>query len=241
MMWGMVMFAVLATVAQQTPATSRNLVNDGAQIFSDAQRSQLEQKLISFNDTNSTQIVILTQSGIERELNEYGTDVIEKWGIGQAGLDNGVLIIVDPQNRNTYIATGSGAEGWLPDLLARRIVDNYMLPNFKENNYYKGVDEATNIIMNLATGEYTEADVKSPKVSKQNIKKWTRFLPFIFILIFLIFRNSRGGGGGYMMTGGGFGGYSGGGGFGGGFGGGGGGGGFGGFGGGGSRQVGGSW
>lgn len=237
-MWGLVMLATLAVVAQETPAPSRTLVNDEAQLFSASQVATLEQKLVSFNNTNSTQIVVLTQSGIERELNEYGTAIIEKWGIGQAGLSNGVLIIIDPTKRNTYIATGSGAEGWLPDILGKRIIDSYMLPAFKENNYYKGVDDATSAIMKLATGEYTEADVKSPKVAKRDIKKWTRFLPFLFILIFLFFRNSRGGGGGYMMTGGGFGGYSGGGGFGGG-----GGGGFGGFGGGGSSGggAGGSW
>lgn len=240
MIWMVAMVMALQMYGQQTPSPSKTLVNDWSQLFSSAQRSELENKLVNFNNTNSTQIVIITQSGVERELNEYSTDIIEKWGIGQKGLDNGVLLLVDPVNRNTYIATGSGAEGWLPDLLAKRIIDNYMLPAFKEGNYYKGVNEATDVIMSLATGEYTEADVKSPKSSNTDVRKIVRFLPFILIFLFIIIRSSRGGGGGggWVMTGGGFGGYHGGGGFGGG-----GGGGFGGFGGGGSSGggAGGSW
>ncbi len=241
--WGLILlFGTFLAAAQDTPDKSGTLVNDWAQLFSGDQRSALEIKLINFNDTNSTQIVVITQNSIDRELNEYGTDIIEKWGIGQKGLDNGVLLIIDPAKRNTYIATGSGAEGWLPDILAKRIVDDNLLPAFKQGQYYEGVDEATSIIMKLATGEYTAADVKSP-TSKANKKTtWVKLIPFaLFMLVFIFFRNKggRGGGGGWIMTGGGFGGYSGGGGFGGG----GGGGGFGGFGGGGSSGggAGGSW
>jgi uncharacterized protein len=239
--WSLVLFATFSAIAQETPARSNTLVNDWAQLFNAAQRSSLESKLVNFNDTNSTQIVVITQNSIDRELNEYGTDIIEKWGIGQKGLDNGVLLLIDPVKRNTYIATGSGAEGWLPDILAKRIVDDNLLPAFKQGQYYEGVDDATNIIMKLATGEYTAADVKSP-TSKANKKPtWVKLIPFaLFMLVFLFFRNKggRGGGGGWIMTGGGFGGYSGGGGFSGG-----GGGGFGGFGGGGSSGggAGGSW
>lgn len=241
MIWCVVLLVAFSVSAQPTPAPSTTLVNDWAEVFSASQRNALESKLVNFNNTNSTQIVVITQSGIDRELNEYSTDIIEKWGIGQKGLSNGVLLLIDPTKHNTYIATGSGAEGWLPDILAKRIIDNNLLPAFKEGNYYDGTNEATDMIMKLATGEYTEADVKSPKGSKQDIRKWTQFLPFLLILLFFFFRGrgGRGGSGGWMMTGGGFGGYSGGGGFGGG----GGGGGFGGFGGGGSSGggAGGSW
>lgn len=241
LIWMVAMVVALQMYGQQTPPPSKTLVNDWSKLFSSAQSSELENKLVNFNNTNSTQIVVITQSGVERELNEYCTDIIEKWGIGQKGLDNGVLLLVDPSKRNTYIATGSGAEGWLPDLLAKRIIDNYMLPAFKEGNYYKGVNEATDVIMSLATGEYTEADVKSPKGRSGSNTKWIRILIFIALFMLIAFSSRRGGGGGggWVMTGGGFGGYSGGGGFSGG----GGGGGFGGFGGGGSSGggAGGSW
>lgn len=185
--WGLILlFGTFLAAAQDTPDKSGTLVNDWAQLFSGDQRSALEIKLVNFNDTNSTQIVVITQNSIDRELNEYGTDIIEKWGIGQKGLDNGVLLIIDPAKRNTYIATGSGAEGWLPDILAKRIVDDNLLPAFKQGQYYEGVDEATNIIMKLATGEYTAADVKSP-TSKANKKpSWVKLIPFaLFMLVFL--------------------------------------------------------
>ncbi|CAN5266214.1 hypothetical protein BH09BAC1_BH09BAC1_28920 [soil metagenome] len=246
MIWGWLMMLTVTAVAQDIPARSNppRLINDQAGILTEGQRGELERKLVAFNDSNSTQIVVLTQNGIERELNEYGTEIIEKWGIGQAGLDNGVLLIIDPVKHKTYIATGSGSEGWLPDLLAQRIVDNNLLPAFKAGDYYKGIDEATGIIMGLATGEYTEKDVKSPKSGEaRGARRWAPFAAIAFIFILFQFIKRRGGGGGgnrgggWIFTGGGFGGYSGGGGFSGG------GGGFGGFGGGGSSGggAGGSW
>lgn len=221
LVWGWLMLLALVGVAQSIPERPNppRLVNDQARIFTSEQVLALEQKLVAFSDTNSTQIVVLTQNNIEREPNEYTTDIIEKWGIGQKGLDNGVLLFIDPARRNTYIATGSGSEGWLPDILAKRIVDNYLLPAFKAGQYYKGVDDATGIIMGLASGEYTEADFQ-PTENKR-FPKWALVLIVIviFIVLGLIFGGKGGGiggsghGGGWMMTGGGFGGYSGGGGF----------------------------
>lgn len=238
---GLVLFAWVS-LAQPIPSRPNppKLVNDLTKTLPNSDINTLEQKLVAFHDTNSTQIVVLLQNGVERELNEYCTEIIETWGIGQAGLDNGVLVFVDLEKRKTYIATGSGSEGWLPDLMAKRIVDEYMIPRFKEKDYYGGIDAALNIIISLATGEYTADDVKSPKNGDQ--AKWLPFLVIGIIIVLSILLNRRGGrgghGGGWVFTGGGFGGYSGGG-----FSGGGGGGGFGGFGGGGSSGggAGGSW
>ncbi len=245
MIWGL-MLMLTASVIAQIPARPSPpvLVNDFANLFSSDQKAALERKLVAFNDTKSVQIVVITQDGVKQELNQYTTEIGEQWGIGQDGIDNGVLIFIDRKSRKFYIATGSGTEGWLPDLLVRRIEENYFVEAFRAEQYYKGVDDATNVIMGLATGEYTAEDVKSPKSGQGRNKSPWRFLPFALILLaFFFFRRKGGGGGrgggmaagGWMFTGGGFGGYSGGGG--------GGGGSFGGFGGGGfsGGGAGGSW
>jgi uncharacterized protein len=181
LIWSLAMLATLSALGQQTPAKSDKLVNDWANLFSVSERNALEDRLVKFSKSNSTQVVVITQGNVSRDLNEYCTDIIEVWGIGQKGLDNGVLLLIDPVKRNTYIATGSGTEGWLPDILAKRIVDNELLPAFKEGKYFIGVSVATSTIMKLATGEYTAADVKSPPF---DFEEWRGNLPFIFIILF---------------------------------------------------------
>ncbi len=143
---------VFLIACAQAPAA--RLVNDEAQVLTIEQRDNLETKLVDFSNTNGTQIVVLTQNGITENLNHYCANIIETWGIGQAEKNNGVLLFIDPLERNTYLATGTGTQVWLPDNVAKRIIDNQMLPAFKEGNYYRGIVDATDIIMDLAYRAY---------------------------------------------------------------------------------------
>lgn len=143
------------------------IVNDFAGILQANERASLERKLVAYNDTSSTQIAIVTEQTINgADIFEYSYELAQTWGIGQKGKDNGILIFIAFQDRNLFIQTGSGAEGFLPDAIAKRIVDQVITPAFRQKQYYKGLNDATNVIMDLGSGEYradqTKRDSKIP-------------------------------------------------------------------------------
>ncbi len=165
------------------------LVNDFAGMLGKHEVDALEQKLIAFNDSTSTQIAIVTVNdliGYDRA--DYAQRLAEKWGIGQKGLDNGVLILVKPKTSESsrgevFISPGYGMEGVMPDILCGEIVDYEILPAFRDGNYYEGLDKAASILMSLASGEFT-----ADKYSKQNKKDAGAVVSFIiFIAIVIIF------------------------------------------------------
>lgn len=238
----------VALTAKDIPTKSTSLVNDYAGVLSAEQRNQLEQKLVAYNDSTSTQIAVVIEQSLDGDdLFDYCQRLAEGWGIGQKGKNNGVLIYLAVQDRKARIHTGYGMEATLTDAMTTRIRTELMNPRFKQGDYYGGLDDATTRIMQIAAGEYTNEDVQDtqPMRSPKGIK-WIVII--IVIIVYLIYKNSGRGGGGRRNRGWGapvFWGTFGSGGFssGGGFGGGGGGGGFGGFGGGGfgGGGSGGSW
>lgn len=252
------------TIAQDFPEKPfpPRLVNDFAEMLSAQEVYALEEKLVAYEDSTSTQIAIVTVSDLKGyDKADYAQRLAEKWGIGQKGLNNGVIILVKPKTNESsgqvQIAQGYGLEGVIPDIVCGQIVDYEILPEFRNGNYYQGLDKATSTLMSLASGEYP-----ADQYGKSKGSDLSNIAPIIFFIIFfIIVMFMRGNGGSNqkhisrkglplwlllsMMNSGGkkhdgsWGGFSGGGGFGGG----GGGGGFGGFGGGsfGGGGAGGSW
>jgi len=140
------------------------LVNDFANILGDGEELRLEKKLLAYNDSTSTQIAVVTINSLNgNDIGDYSFRLAEKWEIGQKGKDNGVLMLVAMEDRKMFIATGYGLEAVIPDAFAKRIIENYMMPNFRNNNYYKGIDEATSVIMGLASGEFTADQIERKK------------------------------------------------------------------------------
>ncbi len=221
------------------------LVNDFASILSDSEKDQLEKKLVAFDDSTSNQIAIVTLSNLDGEpASSYAPELFNSWKIGNQGRNNGVLILVSMDNpREVFINTGYGMEEFIPDITAGRIVQEDLLPFFKQKLYYQGLDKASTDLMQLLSGTFKGF----PKKERQRGIPPLVIVVLIIVAIILISRSKGGGGGRYMRTfgGPGFGGWGGGGfgGFGGSSGGGFSGGGFGGFGGGstGGGGAGGSW
>ncbi len=228
------------------------LVNDFAQILSPDQLQSLESKLVAFNDSTTVQITVViipTLDGYDKS--DYAQQLGQKWGVGGSKFDNGFVVLIKPktasENGEAFIATGYGVEQFVPDATAFDVVNNEMIPFFKQNDYYGGINAAADALMKFVSGEYkAESYGKSSKEGSSVIT----IIIIIIVIIFLFSRNNknnrtinRSGTGGavffpWMMGGGGFGGGRSGGGFGGG-----GSGGFGGFGGGsfGGGGAGGSW
>jgi uncharacterized protein len=183
--------AVLKSYAQDFPERPNppKLVNDFAGMLSEDERQNLENKLDAYNDSTSTQIAIVTISNLgDYEPADYAQRLAEKWGVGQKGKNNGLLILISPHH--SEITTGYGMEGAVTDAMSKRIIENYMTPAFKQKNFYKGLDDATSVIIKLASGEYKAEDVKAGKGTN-----WTViFLIVIFVgyaILKAIFGNPR--------------------------------------------------
>lgn len=134
------------------------LVNDLAGLFTASQSAELEARLVAFNDTTSTQIIVLTVNDLEgMDSFTYAVEVGETWGVGSSQFDNGVVILVKPKTENeggdVYIAVGYGLEGAIPDAYAKRIINEIMIPGFKGDDYYGAVSGACDKIISLASGE----------------------------------------------------------------------------------------
>ncbi|MFD2514157.1 TPM domain-containing protein [Pontibacter locisalis] len=217
------------------------LVNDMADMLTAEEESALEEKLKNYNDTTSTQIAIVTLNSIGGyDPNQYAAELGERWGVGTGKNDNGLIILVAKEQKKVSIQTGYGMEAYVPDALAKRITERTLKPAFSQGQFYQGLDRATNLIIDLASGAY-QADPNAMGDGEEEGGPSILFIIIIVILVVFILSRMGGGGGrggrrGYSRTfggpvivPGGFGTFRSGGGM---FGGGGGGGGFGGFGGG---------
>ncbi len=156
-------------------------VYDKVGILSADEKSALEQKLIKYYDSTSTQIVIAVIPNLEGEdIAMYATSWAHQWGIGQAKDDNGVFILVATEDKKLTIRTGYGVEHLLTDALSKRIISNIITPEFKQGNFYTGLDKATDVIIQILQGEY-----KNNQKSSRNNKGFS-LLPIIIIIIILI-------------------------------------------------------
>lgn len=174
-------FGVFAQEFPEQPNPPR-LVNDFTNTLTSSEQAALEQKLVAYNDSTSTQIaIVIIQSLGGYEISDYAFQLGDLWGIGGGENDNGLLILAAMTDRDVFIATGYGLEGAVPDALAKRIVQNLIIPNFKMEAYYQGLDQATDMIFKLASGEYKAEDVVSDGNSGGAV-----FLLLIFIFIFVI-------------------------------------------------------
>lgn len=138
------------------------LVNDFSKTLSDQEVSLLENKLLAYNDSTSSQVsIVLVNSIGPYDISDYAFQLGDKWGIGRKDRDNGILILGAMKDRKVFIATGYGMEGAIPDALAKRLVDQLIVPNFRTEDYYAGLDQATDMIFKLASGEYKAENVSS--------------------------------------------------------------------------------
>jgi uncharacterized protein len=238
----LVIAAFINVAAQDIPPKPNppKLVNDFANQLSETEKAQLEQKLVAYNDSTSSQIVIvIVPTTGDYPIADYALKLGREWGVGQKDKDNGIVLLWAPTDRKVYISTGYGLEGAIPDAIAKRIISQVITPQFKNGQFYEGLDQGVDMIFKYATGEY-KADPKAANDDGSFPPMLIFIIIFIVVIIFMFRNRNNGGGRGGRGGFGGFGGplffpyttHSGGGSFSGNWGGGGGSGGFGGFGGG---------
>ncbi|MGD9236336.1 MAG: TPM domain-containing protein [Desulfobacterales bacterium] len=166
------------------PLTGR--VNDTAGMLSAATRQQLEDVLVGLEQTDSTQIVVLTIPSLGGEvLEEFSIKVVEQWKIGRKGLDNGAMLLIAKKDRKIRIEVGYGLEGTLTDLMAGRIIRNVIVPQFKAGNFDQGVIDGVQAMIKVVRGEYKAAE-KGPGGEGQKQKEGPAGLGGLFAFIFFI-------------------------------------------------------
>ncbi len=176
----------------------QRLVNDFAGLLNAQEAGLLEGKLVAFNDSTSTQIAIVIVPSLDGyDKSDYAQRLAEKWGVGQKGLNNGVIVLVKPKtagsNGEVFIAQGYGLEGAIPDITCGEIVDKEILPAFRNGDYFGGLSNATNTLMSLARGEFTAAQYgQSAKKSSGGDAPIGLIIFIVFIIVAMISGKSGG-------------------------------------------------
>lgn len=184
----------LFAVGQDIPPRPQppQLVNDFADVLNPQQERALEIKLVRFNDTTSNQITIVTVQSLNGyDPAMFAYEIGSRWKVGQKDFNNGIVVLVKPKigqrdKGQAYIEVGYGLEPAIPDAIAKRIVENEMISSFKRNDYFRGLDDATDVLMQLASGEIS-ADGYSKKSETPAIFS---IIPFIIIIIAVILMRS---------------------------------------------------
>ncbi len=165
-------------------------VNDYANMISVSSRAKLEEELKSFEQSDSTQLVILTLSSLEGEtVEDYSIRVAEAWKLGQARKDNGILLLVSKNDRKIRIEVGRGLEGRLTDLMAGRIIDLVITPRFKRGDYDGGFAAGVDALIDATRGEFRGEQKNSREASQPFGSSWL-FLGIIIVL-FIVFSFAR--------------------------------------------------
>ncbi|MBD3583362.1 TPM domain-containing protein [Flavobacterium sp. D33] len=130
-------------------------VYDYANLLSPTEKSQLEEKLIRYSDSTTTQIVVVTTPTIKGEdIGILSVNWAQKWGIGQAKEDNGVFILLAAKERRIWIAPGYGVEDRLSAGITGELTRNVIIPEFKAGSYYRGLDKGADAIFDVLKGKY---------------------------------------------------------------------------------------
>jgi uncharacterized protein len=176
-------------------------VYDYANVLSASEKTQLEEKLVRYSDSTTTQIVVITIESLKGEdVSQLATKWAQTWGIGgTAKDDNGVIILLAKNEKKIAINPGYGVEDRLTAGIGGTIIRNIIIPEFKAGSFYNGLDKGTDAIIDVFKGKF-----KGER--KQSKGKDFPILPFIIIaviVLILLSRNKRGGGGNSGNNGGG--------------------------------------
>lgn len=186
----------------KNPPVPIKYVHDHTGKMSTAQVEHLDQKLRKFDDSTSVQIAVLLINSLEgKSIEDVGIQIGRTWGVGNKGMDNGVVIIAALKDRKIRIETGSRIEAQVTDYISGEIIDNDIKPNFKAEKYYEGFEAATDDVIKAVAGTY-----KAPSGYHKNKKSGMDRFYGIMIMVFVIFIilsviGSKGGkGGGGMVS-----------------------------------------
>ncbi|MCK0095956.1 TPM domain-containing protein [Yoonia sp. F2084L] len=188
------MTAAFAQDPENAPDT-QYWVTDKAEVLSSSVEKALTDNAKAFEQETTNQVVVVTVDSLAGlTIERYGRWLGNSWGIGQADQDNGVLLLVAPNDRRVRIEVGRGLEDLLSDRIAQSIIDNEILPEFRDDDLQAGIVAGHTAIIQALGGEYREPT------------PWEKFIHILLLPFFVIGRFLGFGGGGFSGGGGSFGG-----------------------------------
>jgi len=170
-----------AWAAADLPAKPTQYVEDRAGILSASAEAELNAKLRQFERDSSCQVLVATFPQVPEnfQMEDFTQRTAEAWGVGQKATDNGVVLFLFPGSRQLRIEVGYGLEGAIPDVLAKRIIQNEIVPAFRAGDFDGGVRRGTDAILAAARGEYSGAGQVQPNRPAGSV-------PLIVVIFFVI-------------------------------------------------------
>lgn len=187
-------FSLTAVAALDFPALTGRVV-DEAGLLSPEQKQNLTRALTEQEEKKGNQVVVVTLKSLRGiSIEDYGYQLGRHWQIGRSGKDDGVLLIVAPNERKVRIEVGYGLEGVLTDAATRLIIENVILPDFRQGDYGGGIVAGTDAILKMLSDEEPIAEKRAVKERQKEAMP----IGFIFLMLLFVFfaiARSRGGGG----------------------------------------------
>lgn len=169
-------------------------VNDYANVLSEQQKDFINKKLITYSDSTSTEILVCTVKTINGDdINFVGARWGEKWKIGQKKSNNGIVLLIATDDHKLTIQNGRGTEDAMTDMMSGIIINQYMVPYLKENNFYEAINSGTDQIINVLQGKF------KAKKSAENEDDFSGLMVAIIVFVvimFIVFISSGGNNGG---------------------------------------------
>lgn len=187
--------AAWPALAQSLPTLTGRVVDDAHMLDASA-RAAIERKLADFETRSSDQIVVATIPNLGGEAIEpYANRLFRAWGLGHAGSNNGVLLLVARDDRQMRIEVGYGLEGTLTDLHSRLIIENTMVPAFRQGDFSGGIARAVDDIVMVLSGDAAELEARAER-NRTDESIGTLEIVFIIVWAILFF-----GGFGFVLLG----------------------------------------
>jgi uncharacterized protein len=179
---GLLMCLSLAQAQQAVPALTAHVL-DSTGTLSAQQLRQLDDKLSAFEQTGGAQVVLLLVPTTQPEdIASYANRVANTWKIGRKEIGDGLLVIVAKNDRQVHIEVAKTLEGAIPDLAAKRIIDQAITPHFKQGDFAAGLDAGVDQIMARINGEALPAPAAKAS-GKRGGFDWTNLALFMFIAV----------------------------------------------------------
>lgn len=160
----------------------KEAVTDVSGLLSAVQKAELEQRLRAFSAQKGSQLAILIVPTTRPEtIEQYAIRVAEQWQLGRKGIDDGVLIVLASADREVRIEVGYGLEGALPDVIADRIIEEIMIPYFRQNDYFGGLKAGSERVIAVIEGEPLPPP---PAQARSNTGQgFEGFIPIFFVIV----------------------------------------------------------
>ncbi|HEY5565224.1 MAG TPA: TPM domain-containing protein [Rhodothermia bacterium] len=177
---------ITVSVNAQVIAPTGEWVTDRAGLLSSNEIQSLSAMLAGHQQSSSAQIVIVILDDLDgRDASSYAFELGDSWGVGQSGVDNGIVLLVSVGDRQVFIATGYGVEGSVPDVIAGRIIREIITPSFRQGRYFEGLQSAVDALIEATQGHVPSRLVESPATSP-DIRR-IMFILFVIAIVMIVF------------------------------------------------------